>query len=75
MPLFSTKRTSALATKPEAMSSEVTLVGQPNIMSEKETAAGSSNRSKKTKITWKEAQEACRKEENWEVLAHHYAMR
>ncbi|KAL7936415.1 hypothetical protein V8C35DRAFT_295428 [Trichoderma chlorosporum] len=67
MPLrLSTKKSTPLATQPEAMSSEVTLVGQSNIMSEKEAAAAGSSK-KKTKMTWKEAQEACRKDRNWEV--------
>lgn len=41
MPLgLSTKKSTPVASKPEAMSSEVTLVGQSNTMSEKEAAAG-----------------------------------
>ncbi|EHK26964.1 uncharacterized protein TRIVIDRAFT_34814 [Trichoderma virens Gv29-8] len=60
------KKSSALATKPEAMASEVTLVGQSNTMSEKQASAGPSK--KETKMTWKEAQEACRKEHSWEIL-------
>ncbi|KAL7914125.1 hypothetical protein GGI35DRAFT_235857 [Trichoderma velutinum] len=70
---LSTKKSAPLATKPEAMSSEVTLVGQSNTMTEKEAAAGPSNKEKK--MTWKEAQEACRKEQSWTVLAQHYALR
>ncbi|UKZ57415.1 hypothetical protein TrVGV298_011270 [Trichoderma virens] len=62
------KKSSALATKPEAMASEVTLVGQSNTMSEKQASAGPSK--KETKMTWKEAQEACRKEHSWEILAN-----
>ncbi|KAL6803235.1 hypothetical protein GGI42DRAFT_324139 [Trichoderma sp. SZMC 28013] len=74
MPLgLSTKKSTPVASKPEAMSSEVTLVGQSNTMSEKEAAAGPSNKEKK--MTWKEAQEACRKEQSWTILAQHYAMR
>ncbi|KAK4078222.1 uncharacterized protein Triagg1_3238 [Trichoderma aggressivum f. europaeum] len=74
MPLgFSTKKSTPIASKLEAMSSEVTLVGQSNTMSEKEAAAGASKKEKK--MTWKEAQEACRKEQSWTILAQHYAMR
>ncbi|KAL6699610.1 hypothetical protein J3F84DRAFT_344946 [Trichoderma pleuroticola] len=74
MPLrLTSKKSAPIASKPEAMSSEVTLVGQSNTMSEKETAAGPSKKEKK--MTWKEAQEACRKEQSWTILAQHYAMR
>ncbi|KAL6819037.1 hypothetical protein V8C40DRAFT_252311 [Trichoderma camerunense] len=74
MPLrLSSKKSTPVASKPEAMSSEVTLVGESNTMSEKQAAAGPSNKEKK--MTWKEAQEACRKEQSWTILAQHYAMR
>ncbi|UKZ61735.1 uncharacterized protein TrAtP1_002992 [Trichoderma atroviride] len=66
MPLgLSSKKTSSLAAKPEAMSSEVTLVDSSHTRSDKQAAAGPS--SKKTKMTWKEARAQCKKEENWET--------
>ncbi|KAL7919117.1 hypothetical protein ACQKWADRAFT_302370 [Trichoderma austrokoningii] len=68
MPLgFSSKKTSTLAAKPEAMSSEVTLVDSSQTRSDKQATAGPS--SKKTKMTWKEARAHCKKEENWEARA------
>ncbi|KAL6863628.1 hypothetical protein J3F83DRAFT_198362 [Trichoderma novae-zelandiae] len=64
MPLrLSTKKSSAIASKPEAMSSEVTLV-EPLNTSDRKTKAGPS---KHAKMTWKEAQELCNKERNWEA--------
>ncbi|RFU74327.1 hypothetical protein TARUN_7954 [Trichoderma arundinaceum] len=66
MPLqFSTKKSSNLAMKPEAMSSEVTLVEPLHTQSDKKATTGPTT--KKTKLTWKEAQEVCRKERNWEA--------
>ncbi|KAL7973176.1 hypothetical protein HDV63DRAFT_259627 [Trichoderma sp. SZMC 28014] len=71
MPLgFSSKKASPLAAKPEAMSSEVTLVDASYTRLDKQVTAGPSG--KKTKMTWKEARQQVKKEENWEirVMAH-----
>ncbi|KAH8127011.1 hypothetical protein LI328DRAFT_123893 [Trichoderma asperelloides] len=66
MPLrLSTKKASTLAAKPEAMSSEITLVDSSHTRSDKQTTAGPST--KKTKMTWKEARAHCKKQENWEA--------
>lgn len=73
MPLrLSTKKAPTLAAKPEAMSSEVTLVDSSHTRSDKKATAGSS--AKKTKMTWKEAREHCKKEENWEARAQLYSV-
>ncbi|KAL6907261.1 hypothetical protein GGI43DRAFT_257230 [Trichoderma evansii] len=73
MPLgLSSKKASTLAAKPEAMSSEVTLVDSSLIRSDKQATAGPS--AKKTKMTWKEAREHCKKQENWEARAQLYSV-
>ncbi|KAM0250691.1 hypothetical protein ACHAQJ_008525 [Trichoderma viride] len=73
MPLrLSTQKTSSLALKPEAMSSEVTLVDQSYKQSDKKYTSGPST--KKTKMTWKEAQEQCKKERNWEARAQLFSV-
>ncbi|KAL7794383.1 hypothetical protein V8C37DRAFT_376439 [Trichoderma ceciliae] len=72
MPLrLSTKKASNVAIKPEAMSSEITLVEPSDIQTDKKAASGPST--KHTKITWKEAQELCKKERNWEARAYLYS--
>ncbi|PTB65652.1 hypothetical protein BBK36DRAFT_1120463 [Trichoderma citrinoviride] len=72
MPLrLSTKKGSAVAAKPEAMSSEVTLVEASNTPDNKKSTAGPS---KRTKMSWKEAQELCKKERNWEARARLYSV-
>lgn len=93
MPLgFSSKKASPLAAKPEAMSSEVTLVDASYTRLDKQVTAGNTldlgsyktqpaawlivlligPSGKKTKMTWKEARQQVKKEENWEirVMAH-----
>lgn len=65
---LSTKKASTLASKPEAMSSEVTLVDSSHTRSDKQATAGvGSAGTKKTKMTWKEAREHCKKQESWET--------
>ncbi|KAL6887326.1 hypothetical protein HDV57DRAFT_355595 [Trichoderma longibrachiatum] len=72
MPLrLSSKKGSAVATKPEAMSSEVTLVDSSNTPVNNKPTAGPS---KHAKMTWKEAREACKKDRNWEARARLYSV-
>ncbi|KAL7811631.1 hypothetical protein V8C26DRAFT_408535 [Trichoderma gracile] len=72
MPLrLSSKKSSAVASKPEAMSSELTLVDSSNTPVNKKATAGPS---KHAKMSWKEAQEACKKERNWEARARLYSV-
>ncbi|EGR45348.1 uncharacterized protein TRIREDRAFT_111237 [Trichoderma reesei QM6a] len=72
MPLrLSSKKSSAVATKPEAMSSELTLVDSSNTPVNKKTSAAPS---KHAKMSWKEAQELCKKERNWEARARLYSV-
>ncbi|TFB02622.1 hypothetical protein CCMA1212_005429 [Trichoderma ghanense] len=73
MPLqLSTKKSSAVATKPEAMSSQLTLVDSSNTFDNNKK--GTAEPSKRAKMTWKEAQEACKKERNWEARARLYSV-